>query len=226
MRDGGRLRIQTHAKDACVVIEVEDDGAGMDPATREHVFEPFFTTKAAGAGSGLGLYVVHTIVTDLGGRVAVESEPGAGTRVSVGLPALEAAAVDRAARPRPRALRGHERVLLVEDRPEARELMRSVLAGAGYEVVLAADGVEALSLAERTPPFALLVTDVAMPRIGGRELARTLLARQPRLRILFVSGHPHDLGDLAEVAPGARLLRKPFALDALLLAAREVLDAR
>ncbi len=226
MGEGGRLSIQTHALAGRVRIVVEDDGAGMDEATRARAFEPFFTTKAAGAGSGLGLYVVHTIVSELGGRVAVESEPGAGTRVSVELPAVEAAALrDRAASRRP-SRGGHERVLLVEDRPEARELMRSVLAEAGYEVIVAADGVEALSLAERTQPFELLVTDVVMPRLGGRELARALHARQPGLRILFVSGHPHDLGDLTQIAPGARLLRKPFALDALLLAAREALDAR
>ncbi len=219
---GGVLRIATLTRGPRAVLVVHDNGAGIDAATRERMFEPFFSTKKPGNGTGLGLYVVYTIVSGLGGEIDVVSEPGKGTRISIELPlASSSEAVAARARRVPRAEGGSERILVVEDRAELRALVREALVDAGYHVSVAADGVEALALAAGDR-IDLVVSDVVMPRMGGRALIEALREKRPELRALFVSGYP---ADLASFGDGDRLLRKPFRAEDLRRAVREALDA-
>lgn len=224
MPNGGTLRIATASRAGRATLVVHDNGSGIDAATRERMFEPFFSTKTPGQGTGLGLYVVYSIVTSLGGEIHVVSEPGKGARISIELPLAEAdaaaAAVDGV--PAPRASGRGERILFVEDRAELRALVSETLNDAGYAVTLAADGVEALALGAGQE-IDLVVSDVVMPRLGGIELVAALRQKRPGLRTLFVSGHP---GEHAALPSGDRLLRKPFRAADLLAAVREMLAAR
>jgi PAS domain S-box-containing protein len=218
---GGTVRIATGTRAGRALLIVHDNGGGIDAAMRERIFEPFFTTKKAAYGAGLGLYVVYSAVTNLGGEIEVISDLRTGTRVTILLP--RAAAPARAevpARSADRALRGSERILVVEDRPELRKLLRESLESAGYEVVVAADGVEALALTEHEP-VDLAVSDVVMPRMGGVALVQALRARAPGLRALFVSGQPGDASAISATDP---VMRKPFLTHDLQRAVREILD--
>jgi len=209
-----------------VLLSVSDTGAGIPPDVQPHIFEPFFTTKGPGKGTGLGLATVHGIVTQAGGHVAVYSEPGTGTAFKVYLPR----AVDPAA-PRPMSVlldpaRGTETVLLVEDDESVRRLAATVLGQAGFTVLEAGDGAEAVRVAEgHDGPVHLLVTDVVMPGMGGRELAGRVAAARPGVRVLFLSGYTDDAvvrhGVLEE---HVRFLQKPFTPAALTRAVRKALD--
>jgi PAS domain S-box-containing protein len=221
----GRVCISTESRDDAVRIQVRDAGVGMDEATRARIFEAFFSTRTESGGTGLGLFVVDSIVRDLGGSIHVETAPQRGTAVTVVLPALRDTREVPIPSERPTVRGGSERILVVEDREETRRLITRALERAGYRVAAAADGRSALELAARESQFDLVVTDVLMPEIGGEELVRRLRWERPGLRVLFVSGHPQDLGDLDVLAPGARLLHKPFGLSALLRGVRELLDA-
>jgi PAS domain S-box-containing protein len=211
-----------------VMLAVSDTGAGMAPEVLARVFEPFYTTKPVGEGSGLGLAMCEGIVRQAGGSIAVHSALGAGARFEVYLP--RAAGVARAAEPRGDAARsasgGHETLLLVEDEPTILALARRVLTGLGYEVLTARDGVEALEVAARSQrPIALLITDVVMPNLGGRELAERLTARRPGLRVLYSSGYATDAIDDARVLGDVvSFLEKPYTLDALAARVRQILD--
>jgi CheY-like chemotaxis protein len=219
--NGGTVRVATHARGGRATLVVHDNGSGIQPVLRERIFEPFVTTKPAGGGSGLGLYVVYAIVTGLGGEIDLQTEVGLGTRVSVKLPSLPADARSAAvASRRDRARGGSERVLVVEDRPELRELLRAALADAGYQVIVAADGVEALALDVRDR-IDLVVSDVVMPRMGGVALVAAMREKRPALRALFVSGHATERVPLG---PRDRLLRKPFLMQEMQRTVRDVLD--
>jgi len=209
-----------------VLLSVSDTGAGIPPDVQPHIFEPFFTTKGPGKGTGLGLATVHGIVTQAGGHVAVYSEPGTGTAFKVYLPR----AVDPAA-PRPMSVlldpaRGTETVLLVEDDESVRRLAATVLGQAGFTVLEAGDGAEAVRVAEgHDGPVHLLVTDVVMPGMGGRELAGQLAGSRPGVKVLYLSGYTDD----AVVRHGVledhvRFLQKPFTPATLTRAVREALD--
>jgi PAS domain S-box-containing protein len=224
MPSGGALRISTRAHGDVVELEVADSGGGIDALARERIFEPFYTTKKEGRGVGLGLFVVYSIVTDLGGAIRVDSALGAGARFTLTLPVASERLAARSAARLARLRGGHERILLVEDRRELLDLMRAALESEGYTVLVAMDGIEALALAAREP-VDLVVTDVVMPRMGGRTLVRTLRETRPDLRALFVSGHPERAPEPSALAPGDRLLRKPFLLCDLCDAARAALDA-
>jgi two-component system, cell cycle sensor histidine kinase and response regulator CckA len=210
-----------------VRLEVRDDGVGMAADVLEHAFEPFYTTKGVGRGTGLGLATVHGIVTQSGGGIRVESEPGVGTRVVVVLPRSErpadAPATQAEAAPE---VGGQETILLAEDEPAVRKQVLRALAGAGYQVHLAGDGNEALELAaslERPPD--LLLTDVIMPRMDGARLAEALQARWPGLPVLFMSGYTDERLESTGVLGGPwGLLEKPFTGSSLLRRVREVLD--
>jgi CheY-like chemotaxis protein len=201
----------------------------MSEEVQAHLFEPFFTTKSPGKGAGLGLATVFGIVTQSGGHLQVDSAPGRGTTFRVYLPRCpEPARLPAHPTPGPpRATRGTETVLLVEDDDGVRGLSRHVLRSHGYTVLDARHGDEALQVAAaHGKAVHLLVTDVVMPRLGGRELARRLRAAQPGMRVLYLSGHPDDAAALEQVvqAEEAALLHKPFTSSALLGTVREVLD--
>jgi two-component system cell cycle sensor histidine kinase/response regulator CckA len=243
MPDGGRLEIETanvtrRLRDLTapidatpgshVVLSVRDTGTGMDPTTRAQVFEPFFTTKEVGQGTGLGLSTAYGIVTQAGGHIAVDSRLGSGTTFRVYLPteardhrAATPAEEDTAPRP------GRETILLVEDEAAVRSLARDVLTRLGYEVLVAADGREALRVADRCHrPIELLVSDVVLPHLRGVEIADRLRARRPGLRVLYISGYTetaivHD----GQLDPGVDFLAKPFRPADLAHRVREVLDA-
>ena len=210
-----------------VMLCVADNGCGMDAETLSHAFEPFFTTKEVGRGTGLGLATVYGIVTQLGGQVRVESQLGAGTAFRVYLPA-EPGAPEPHGRPAaaPAAPGRAETVLLVEDEAELREVLHEQLESLGYGV-LAADGPEAaLARSRRHPgPIDLLLTDVIMPGGNGRDLAQALRAHRPGLRVLLISGYSADVLSRSGADHGLRLLHKPFTLEALSAALREILSS-
>ncbi|QJW94041.1 hypothetical protein FTUN_1560 [Frigoriglobus tundricola] len=210
-----------------VRLAVADTGTGMPPEVQAHLFEPFFTTKPPGKGTGLGLATVYGIVRQSGGFLTVRTEVGRGTTVAVHLPRHEPepAAPKSAPRPKPRAT-GHETVLVVEDEETVRALTTAVLARQGYRVEAAESGAEALALCERlrTQPD-LVLTDVVMPGMSGRELAEALTARFPQLKVVFLSGYTAD----AVLRHGVEeervaFLQKPYTPDALARFVREVLD--
>jgi two-component system, cell cycle sensor histidine kinase and response regulator CckA len=236
MPDGGRLAIRTENVDVTdggdvpagpyVRIEVTDTGTGMDAPTLARVFEPFFTTKERGKGTGLGLASVYGIVRQSGGHIAVTSTPGVGTSFRIHLPRVDAP-VDAAPAPRVVSVppAGSETVLVAEDEQMVRVLIRKVLEQAGYTVLLASGGAEALQLAARhAGPIQILVTDVVMPGMNGRELARRLLELRPDTKVLYLSGYADDAVERHGVLdPGTAFMQKPFSPGALANRVREVL---
>jgi PAS domain S-box-containing protein len=211
------------APGAYAVLEVRDNGVGMDDSVLAHIFEPFFTTKEPGKGTGLGLATVYGIVQQSGGHVTVDSAPGRGASFRIYLPR----SVDSTLRP-PRvpaeaAPRGREAILLAEDEPAVRAFLSRFLRLQGYSVIEAGDGEEAMRLVESDSAPDLLLTDLVMPRMGGSELAERLTARFPGLKVLFISGHAQDLRRL-EGQPNALFLQKPFATDLLARRIRTLLE--
>ena len=212
-----------------VILVVGDNGIGMDSETQTHMFEPFFTTKDPGKGTGLGLAIVYGVVKQLGGWTHVDSKPGQGTTFEIYLPQAEEtkapAAVEKildlATVPK-----GTETILLVEDEVGIRELASDFLQGRGYMVLTAMDGNEALRIAEGHEDLIhLLVTDVVMPNVGGKELSQRLREVRPQIKVLFMSGYP-DHPALASADRGAptTVLQKPFSLDMLAHKVRGLLD--
>jgi PAS domain S-box-containing protein len=212
-----------------VQLAVTDTGMGMDDETIAHMFEPFFTTKEPGKGTGLGLATVYGVVKQSGGWIWVYSEPGKGACFKVLLPRVDApvtaAAAPVAGTQRPR---GSETILLVEDQEAVRELARDFLKSSGYNVLDAGLGSEAMEIAARHQgPIHLLVTDVIMPKMNGRELADRLMAARPEMKVLFMSGFgeyaavQHDV-----IKRGAPSLQKPFSMDVLARKVREVLETQ
>jgi PAS domain S-box-containing protein len=243
MPDGGKLTIETSNVDVddelaaayhgllpgrYVMLAVHDTGHGIDAQTKSRLFEPFFTTKEQGKGTGLGLATVYGIVKQSGGYVIVESEPGRGAAFRVFLNRLEAGVEEvdlvRVDEERPR---GSETVLLVEDEEVVRNLVREILEGNGYTVLEARNGAEALELGrQHTSPIDLLVTDVVMPKMSGRELAERLVTIHRETRVLYMSGYTDGaIGQHGVLDPHIELLQKPFTFDALAQKVRKVLDA-
>ncbi|MBI3206912.1 MAG: response regulator [Myxococcales bacterium] len=226
MPAGGVLRFTTRRREASAVIEVADTGTGMDDETRRRVFEPFFTTKPTGAGTGLGLAMVHGFVHQSQGSIAVESAPGAGSTFSIRLPVVDGRP-HRSEPAQPRGPRRAERLLLVEDEPALRRSTSRALTRRGYQVVEAASAEEALACMDaEVSGVALVVTDVIMSGMNGIALATELRARRPELPVVFISGYaPEDLHDgLVSCASG--FVMKPFTNDQLCVAIRDALDAR
>jgi two-component system cell cycle sensor histidine kinase/response regulator CckA len=206
-------------------ITVSDTGSGMDANTRARAFEPFFTTKPIGQGTGLGLSTVYGIVKQSGGYVWLESEPGKGTTVRIHLPEAEPALQEEPPRPTV-AARGGETVLVVEDEPVVRGLARAALEDSGYLVMEAGDGAEALALlAKSNGEIDLVLSDVVMPRMGGKELDERLRSLRPDLPLLFMSGYPgHEMAERGLIAPSASFIQKPFSPQELALRVRGILD--
>ncbi len=244
MPDGGKLTIETgnvyldesytqsHAEVSpgpYVMLAVTDNGAGMDAEKLAHIFEPFFTTKESGKGTGLGLATVYGIVKQSGGHIWVYSEPGQGTTFKVYFPQAEeglAPAPPRPTRERLMPVRGRETILLVEDDTALQGLIAKALKKYGYEVWEAANGVEALNICKKeTRPIHLLLTDVVMPQMGGRELAERLAHLRPEIKVLYMSGYTtnaivhHGVLD-AEI----NFIQKPVKILNLLQKVREVLE--
>ena len=211
-----------------VRLAVSDTGCGMDRMTQSHIFEPFFTTKGEGKGSGLGLSTVFGIVTQSGGAIDVTSRVGHGTRFDLYFPSVESDILTAApTQPLGQPQRGTETILLVEDEPSVRTLVRDELRKLGYRVVEAKNGVEACLLAtQQAASLQLLLTDVVMPGMGGRELAQHLTVIKPDLRTLFISGYMDDVGIMAGQEEGtSSFLQKPFTPEVLGRAVRNLLDA-
>jgi CheY-like chemotaxis protein len=200
----------------------------MNAATQARVFEPFFTTKKVGEGTGLGLATVYGIVRQSGGHISVYSEPGAGTTFKIYFPRVDetAAVGDNGSAPSS-IVTGSETVLVVEDSGPVRAIIQQVLKRCGYTVLEATDGESALTLGERHDgPIHLLLTDVVMPRMGGRTLAQQFHKVRPNTRVLFVSGYTDDaIAQHGVLDPGVEYLEKPFTPDTLAKKVRRVLDA-
>jgi two-component system, cell cycle sensor histidine kinase and response regulator CckA len=241
MPEGGRLTIATanvvldeaYAADHVevtpgphVLLQVTDSGIGMSEELRERAFEPFFTTKPEGEGTGLGLATVYGVIKQSGGNIWLYSEPGFGTTFKLYFPRADAPVEAGAAKAADAtgSLEGSETILLVEDDPAVRPLVALTLRSYGYAVTDAATPQEALELAARGEPFDLLVTDVVMPGMNGRELAERLTALQPGLKVLFTSGYPADAMVRAGIADASTAyIEKPYLPDELAQSVRTVL---
>jgi len=241
MPDGGRIAIQTrtitlddaHPGDKTfirrgdyVMISVSDNGIGMDKETQSRIFEPFFTTKEKGKGTGLGLSTVYGIAKQSGGYLMVESEPGCGATFIIYLPRVEDPTESRDATPQGRApAGGAETVLLVEDEQSVRQLVRETLEARGYRVLEAENGEAGLAVAARhEKPIDLVITDVVMPELGGRELAQRLVKARPQIKVLYLSGYTEDaVVNDGTIDSANAFLQKPFTLQNLARKVREVL---
>jgi len=240
MPSGGRLTIETSQVDLDeayarehvgtrpgphIMLAVSDTGTGMDKATRERVFEPFFTTKAKGKGTGLGLSTVFGIVQQSGGSIWVYSEPGAGATFKVYLPVTGDVASAPIAAPPEVNLTGTETILVVEDEDQVRAVVCNILKRYGYQVMEARGHEDALAWAEKPGPLHLLLTDVVMPGMGGRALARRITALRPDIRVLFMSGYTDNaIGHHGVLDPGVMLLEKPITPEPLARKVRHALE--
>src|SRR3984957_3778125 len=225
-----------------IMLSVSDTGAGMDTETQAHIFEPFFTTKPPGKGTGLGLATVYGVVKQSDGWIWVDSKPGRGTTFQIYLPcvhhecSIEKISLEESQSNQKPATqtassvdaspKGTETVLVVEDQDGIRDIVRESLRRNGYKVLIANDGDEALQMAGAYPdPIHLLITDLVMPNIGGRELAQRLTPLRPMMKVLFMSGYSEPTSsDIESASQSAPVLQKPFSLDALARNVRRVLD--
>jgi len=242
MPSGGKLTISTANKtfdqrDAVldlapgeyILICVQDTGLGMTPETRERIFDPFFTTKPPGSGVGLGLSMVLGVVEQSGGKVDVDSTPGAGSKFSIYLPRDDGKTTATEKRRLEEMPGGLETILLAEDEASLRELLNVQLRNLGYKVIAAVDGQDALEIAQtQLSSIDLLITDMVMPRLGGRDLANALRSGKPELNVIFISGYPgNENTDMnADFAAGAHFLAKPFSLRELAQLIRVALKRR
>jgi signal transduction histidine kinase len=211
-----------------VMLAVTDTGAGIAPETLAMIFEPFFTTKEAGKGTGLGLATCYGIVKQHRGHIAVSSEPGRGTTFRVYLPRVLEPPAQREPRPEPgEAATGSETILVVEDYPPIRAMVREILSSLGYHVLTASDGEDALRASRAHDGIVhLLVTDVVMPRLGGKDLAVILGKERPGLRVLYTSGYTEDaIVQHGVLKPGVAFIAKPYRPGDIADKVRAVLDA-
>ncbi len=243
MPQGGKLMMETSnlevnaelardldlAPGRYVMLRVADSGQGMDAATLSHIFEPFFTTKPMDKGTGLGLATVYGIVKQSGGSIQVESEVGHGTTFRIYFPAAQGSTSKRQeAAGSGNVAGGTETILIAEDEPDLRELTRIFLEGYGYKVLAASGAEQAIQTAENfSEPIDLLLTDVIMPGMSGRQLAGKILSKRPQTRIVYMTGYTDDMVVQHKVLePGVNLLQKPFSKADLALKVRSTLDGK
>jgi CheY-like chemotaxis protein len=242
MPRGGRLTIAVTAADLddayarrhpgvtpgqYVLVRVADTGCGMDRETQSRIFEPFFTTKEEGKGTGLGLSTVYGIVKQSGGHIGVTSAVGRGTTFEVYLPRVADAPVDASSDALPAPLgQGSETILLVDDDEGVRSSIRDFLAMAGYTVLQASNATDAMgALQQHDGPVHLLITDVIMPGLSGRELAARIAALSPETKVLFMSGYTDDaIAQYGMLEPGAAFIQKPFSPRQFMGKLRQMLD--
>jgi len=240
MPTGGKILIQTSQQELdparrehsliepgpYVLISVSDTGGGMDKETQSRIFEPFFTTKEKGKGTGLGLSTVYGIVKQSGGYIFAHSELGHGTTFRIYLPRVEDPAEHAGPIKNPQAaMGGSETVLLVEDEESVRHLVRETLVSKGYHVIEADNGEAGLRVAEgHNATIDMLITDVVMPGMSGRELAHRIAAARPQIKVLYLSGYTEDaIIHEGVLEPGTAFLQKPFTLQVLSRKVRDVL---
>jgi CheY-like chemotaxis protein len=224
--DESHRRAQTFIRPGhYVMLSVSDTGLGMDKETQSRIFEPFFTTKEKGKGTGLGLSTVYGIVKQSGGYVMLQSEERRGTTFQIYLPRVDGVAEKHAVPVAHDALGGTETVLLVEDEESVRQLVRETLAAKGYKVLEAENGETGIAAAaDYDGQIDLVITDVVMPGMGGRELVKNLLQTRPEARVLYLSGYTEDaIISEGTIESGAAFLQKPFTLQNLSRKVREVL---
>lgn len=240
---GGKLTIETQnvtIDDECaasnafrtsgelVMLALSDTGEGMDEETRAHIFEPFFTTKENGKGTGLGLSTVYGIIKQSNGNIWVYSEPGKGSTFKVYLPRLDDDSKDPGlASPAPgTTTRGTETILLVEDEASVRKTAKRILAAQGYSVIEAENGEKAIRCYnDHDGPIHILVTDVIMPGMSGKDVADKLLASTPSLKVLYVSGYTDNaISHHGVLDQNTHFIQKPFTSESLAGKVREVLD--
>ncbi|HEX2328334.1 MAG TPA: PAS domain S-box protein [Candidatus Angelobacter sp.] len=235
MPNGGQLTITTNDVtrsdsngnghgESMVCITMRDTGSGMDELTRSHAFEPFFTTKGIGQGTGLGLATVYGIVQQSNGEISLNSQPGQGTEVKILIPAsLDLSQGTASPATNVAILRGTGTILLVEDEIDLREANAELLKSLGYKVICAGSGLEALEKAATTRSLDLVITDVVMPRMNGRQFADRLLEVSPETRLLFISGYADDVVLQTGVASGVPFLQKPYSVKQLATKVQELL---
>jgi CheY-like chemotaxis protein len=219
------MRLSTEVQ-SCpyVCLKVSDTGHGMDAATKARIFEPFFTTKDVGKGTGMGLATVYGIVRQTGGHIAVESELGRGAAFYVYFQRTEGTMPEER-RAVPFEMPGSETIMVVEDQDGLRTLICEILRRNGYTVLPAANGYEALLLAEKhSGRINLMITDLVMPVMGGREVAAAIPVSHPETQVLYMSGYADNISELLGV--GHAFIEKPFPPDALLRKVREVFDRK
>jgi PAS domain S-box-containing protein len=224
MADGGRLTIEVGTAEDEAILSVTDSGAGMDTETAARIFEPFFSTKGE-HGTGLGLATVHGIVTQIGGMIAVVSELGRGTRIDISFPLSDSAPAPQPSPPE-EATGGAETILVVEDEPSVRTIVSVMLSDQGYNVLVAGGGQEALAAIASSPgSIDLVLSDLVMPGMSGRETADRIRELQPSVKMLYMSGYTHDSEIRVGALPsGTGFLQKPFSGQALADSVRSLLD--
>jgi CheY-like chemotaxis protein len=243
MPGGGRLTIETSELELTIagaieigvpagryaVLSVTDTGVGMDAATQRRIFEPFFTTKEVGRGTGLGLATVFGIVQQAAGAIAVRSELGRGSTFSVYLPRAAGQAANDAVIAATSPVRGSGSVLIVEDDSHLRSLLHQRLHSLGYRTTVAHDAVSAFeALLQPGASIDLLLTDLVLPGIDGRALAKRITAQRPQVKVVFMSGYSEQVAIPASVTSGRRehFIQKPFTLDELSRVLRHALESR
>jgi CheY-like chemotaxis protein len=242
MPNGGELKLQTRVvlltvghelphpdlrPGHYVVASVIDNGTGMTNEVRTRLFEPFFTTKPQGSGTGLGLAMCHGIVHQAGGAIAVRGECSVGTTFDIYLPLQQGTQIIADHKVATvTLLAGNETILIVEDEPMILQLVSSALEKRGYRILTANDGIEALEVATSArTKVDLLVTDVVMPRLGGRDLVNRLLQHHPQVKVLYMSGYAENsLAHRGELPRGLNFIQKPYQPDELAARIREILD--